>query len=317
MKAVRLKGPAPGAAAGAHRLLIWPRNPVRWRSLARARRVYALDIVWRAARDYANHGGAVYAAAVSYYVLFSLFPLLLLGVAVLGLLVRDPAFQDRVVRAIVTQFPPEVNLRAQVETMVAGVSDSSVTVLGGVGLLTAVWTASGVFGTLRRALNRAFDVPGAQSFIQGKLMDLASVLGVMGLVVLSMAATAVLGLFRALSDAHVAGGLATVGWGLAYFLVPFGLSVVTFLVVYRLFPQRQVRLADLWPGALLAAVGFEVAKAGFGLYVANFGRYQQIYGALGGAVLFLFFVFIVANIVIFAAEVTAELATDRARREGW
>jgi membrane protein len=260
-----------------------------------------MSLLWRAARDYTSHGGAVYAAAMSYYVLFSLFPLLLLGVAVLGLLVRDPAFQERVVSAIVAQFPPEMQLRDQIETVVAGVSDRSITVVG-------------VFGTLRRALNRAFDVPGAQSFVQGKLMDLLSVLGVLGLVLLSIAVSAVLGLLRGRADVYLAGGLATVTWAGVYFLVSFGLSFVTFLVVYRLVPQRRMGVAELWPGALLAALGFEGAKAGFGLYIANFGRYQEVYGALSGAVLFLFFVFVVATIVIFAAEVTAELALDRARR---
>ena len=277
-------------------------------------RVYALDVLWRAATSYAVHGHAVYAAAMSYYVLFSLFPLLIFGVAVLGLLVRDSSVQDPVVTAIINQFPPEVNLRGQVEATVAGVTENYITVLGLVGLLTAVWTASGAFGTLRRALNRAFDVPGAQSFIHGKVVDLASVVGVMGLVALSIAASAVLGLFRTLAGGHGGGLVASAAWGSVYLLVPFGLSFVTFLVAYRLIPHLRVRLSTLWIGALMAAVGFELTKAGFGLYVANFGRSQEVYGALGGAVLFLFFVFVVANIVIFAAEVTSELVKDRAQR---
>jgi membrane protein len=289
-------------------------RPHRW--WVAIRRVSAMDVAWRAAKNYADHGGTIYAAAMSYYVLFSLFPLLLFGVAALGLLVRDPSVQERTVSAIVNQFPPEVNLRNQVEAVVAGVAGRYVTALGLLGGPAAVWTASGVFGTLRRALNRAFDVPGAQSFIHGKVVDLVSVLGVMGLVALSITATAVLGLVRAFADAYVAGLLATVVWGVVYFLVPFGLSFVTFLVVYRLIPNRRVRLSDLWIGALLAAVGFEVAKAGFSLYVANFGRYQEVYGALGGAVLFLFFVYVVSSIVIFAAEVTSELIKDRTGTTG-
>lgn len=122
----------------------------RWRAVVR--RVYVLDVLWRAAANYAEHGGAVYAAAISYYVLFSLFPLLIFAVAALGLLVRDPSIQDRVVSAIINQFPPAVNLRGQVETAVSGVVESSVTVLGLVGLLTAVWTASGAFGALGGAV---------------------------------------------------------------------------------------------------------------------------------------------------------------------
>jgi membrane protein len=234
-------------------------------------------------------------------------------VAALGLLVRDPAIQDRVVTAIVDQFPPEVNLRSQVEAVVSGVAATSVTVLGLVGLLTAVWTASGAFGALRRALNQAFDVPGAQSFVRGKLIDLVGVLGVTVLVLVSIAATALLGVIQMLSDGYAAGSVPDAVWPLMSFLVPFGFSLLTFLLVYRLIPNRRMRLSVLWIGALLAAVGLELAKAGFGLYVATFGRSQEVYGALGGAILFLLFVFVVANIVIIAAEVTAELVKDRDR----
>jgi membrane protein len=98
----------------------------------------------------------------------------------------------------------------------------------------------------------------------------------------------------------------------AYFLVPFALSFVAFLAVYRLVPNRRVRLSHLWVGALLAAVGFEAAKLGCGLYITNFGRYPEVYGTLAGAVLLLFFVFVVATVVIYAAEVTALLGEDHA-----
>ncbi len=281
---------------------------------AGVRRIYVLDLLWRAVADYARHGGGVYAAAVSYYILFSLFPVLILSVAALGLLVRDPGIQEQVVTAIVDQFPPEVNLRTQVEAVVSGVAaSSSITVLSLVGLFTGVWTASGAFGALRRALNQAFDVPSAESFVRGKLVDLLGVLGVMGLVLVSMAAAALLGVIRALSDGFVVGSVPAAVWRLVSFPVPFGLSFLTLLVVYRLIPNRRIRLSMLWVGALLAAVGIELAKAGFGVYVATVGRSQEVYGALGGAILFLLFVFVVANIVIIAAEVTAELVKDRDR----
>ena len=283
----------------------------RYRAVVR--RVYVLDLLWRAVANYAHHGGTVHAAAVSYYVLFSLFPLLVFAVAALGLLVRDPAIQERVVTAIVDQFPSEVNLRSQVEAVVSGVAESSVTVLGLVGLLTAVWTASGAFGALRRALNRAFAVPGAQSFVRGKFVDLLGVLGVTVLVLVSIAAAALLGVVRVFSDGYLVGPVPDAVWRLVSFLVPFGLSFLTLLVVYRLIPHRRIRLSVLSVGALLAAVGIELAKAGFGFYVTTFGRSQEVYGALGGAILFLLFVFVVANIVIIAAEVTAELVKDRDR----
>jgi membrane protein len=65
-------------------------------------------------------------------------------------------------------------------------------------------------------------------------------------------------------------------------------------------------LAHVWPGALLAAVLFEIAKAGFATYLAHFARYQVVYGSLGGVIALLFWVYISANILLYGAEVAAE-----------
>ena len=283
----------------------------RWRGLAQ--RVYILDLLRRATGDFTRHGGSTYAAAMSYYVLLSLFPSLILAVVVLGLLARDPTVQERFVDVILERFPTEVDLRPQVEAVVSGVAETDMGVLGVLSLLGAAGTASGTFGTLRRALNRAFDVPGTRSFIHGKAVDLASTLGVLGLVALSISATTAIGVFRVVADELFGGFLPNLAWAAVYFLLPFGLSFVTFVGVYWLIPNLTVAWSELWIGALLAAVGFEVTKAGFGLYLANFGRYQEVYGALGGAVAFLVFVFVASNIVIFAAEVMSELVKDRRR----
>jgi membrane protein len=279
----------------------------------RARRVYAVDVAWRAVREFQQQEATTAAAAVSYYVLFSLFPLMAVLVAIFGLFVRNQTIQEQVVDAIVDQFPAEVNIRPQVEQVVSGLAQSRSGVVGLVGLLGAAWTASGMFGALRRALNRAFDVPGTRPFLHGKLIDLISILGVLTLALLSIAATTALGTVRVIAGEVLGGALPTVAWTFISALLPLGLSFIMFIAVYRLLPNLTVRLSELWVGALLAAVGFELAKAGFGLYVTNFGRYEEVYGALGGAAVFLLFIFIVTNIVIFAAQVTSELAKDRSR----
>jgi membrane protein len=273
--------------------------------------VYAVDVLWRAAEDHGRQAGATAAAAMSYYALLSLFPLLVAVVAIVGWAIRDPALQAQVVDAIVDQLPSNANLRPQVEAVVGDVARTQNGLLGILGVLGSLWTASGIVGALRRALNRAFDVPGTRSFVHGKALDLLGVLGVLGLSLLSVAATAALGVLRAAADDRFRSAASNLAWALVYLLLPLALSYVTFLVVYRLVPNREVRGAPLWLGASLAAAGFELAKAGFGLYVVNFGRYAEVYGALGGVVAFLVFVFVVANIVIFAAELTAELLADR------
>lgn len=283
----------------------------RW--MESARRIYAVDVIWRAGENFSRQGDATYAAAVSYYALFSIFPLLIVAVSIFGLVIRDPATRDRVVDAILDQLPAQANLRTQVEEVIEDVAGTSGSITGLAGIIAALWTASGMFGALRRGLNRAFDVPGTRPFLHGKLMDLAGVLGVLSLGALSVAATAILTLVRTLSDDVISGPIAQLAWSVAIILLPFALSFITFVVVYRMIPNRAVTSAAVWPGAALAAVGFELAKAGFGLYVANFSRYQEVYGALGGAVAFMFFVFLVSNIVLFGAEVSSELIKDQAQ----
>lgn len=278
----------------------------------RALRVRAVDVAWRAFGSFRANGDTMYAAAISYYVLFSLFPLLIVAVAVFGLVVRDQELETRAVDAIVDQIPEEIDLRDQVQETVQGVTRSNNGLLGLAGLLGAAWTASGMFGALRRALNRAFEVPGSRPFLRAKLLDLAGVLGVMALALLSVTASAALGVARAVANGLFAGLVPNVLWALLYLLVPLAISFLTFLLVYRVVPSRTLGVSQLWAGALVAAAAFEAAKAGFGLYLANFGRYQEVYGALGGVVAFLFFVFLASSILLYGAELASTMARDRA-----
>src|SRR5690606_38189465 len=130
------------------------------------------------------------------------------------------------------------------------------------------WTASGMFSGLRRALNRAFGVPMGRSFVRGRLLDLAGVAAVSLLILLSTVATAALGLFRAIASDRFDHPFENIVWGAVYLLVPLSTSFCVFLVLYRVGPNLRLRFRDIWLGALVAAIGFEAAKAGMGIYLA-------------------------------------------------
>lgn len=286
------------------------KRPLKLR-LRGARRVYAIDVLWRTYRRFVANQGTVYAAAVSYYALFSLFPLLIFLVTVFGFVIRDPADQQRVTNLITAQIPAEVNLRRQVQQMVASIATTNSGLLGVVALIGAAWTASGMFGAMRRALNRTFGVPAARSYIHGRLLDLASVVAVTALILLSTALTAGLGIIRAIAANRFNSVLLNLAWGVVYFCLPFATSFSVFLLMYRMVPNLRLKIRDLWVSALAAAVGFEAAKGGISLYVARFGQFNRIYGTLGGIVAFMLFVFLVVNIIIFSAGIASELAKDR------
>ena len=88
--------------------------------------------------------------------------------------------------------------------------------------------------------------------------------------------------------------------------IPLAISFVTFLVLYRFGPKKHNRFRDVWPGALLAALGFEALKFGYAIYATNFATFDVVYGALGGVLLFMFFTYLCAYVFLMGAELAAE-----------
>lgn len=282
------------------------------RRLVSARHSYLLDILLRTYHAFVRNQGTIFAAAISYYVLFSLFPLAILLVAIFGLFIRSPVEQIRATNMIAEQFPSGVTLYQQVARAVTAVAHGKSGIVGLLAFAGLAWTASSMFGALRRALNHTFRVTVSRSYIHGRAWDMLTMLAVTILLALSVGLTAGLGLARSLASDHFHGVLLNVGWAVVFFSLPLVTSFAVFLLTFRMVPNHTLTVRDLWVGALIAAVGFELAKLGFSLYVAKFGQYREIYGPLGGVVIFLFFVYLAANVVIFAAGISAELAIDRA-----
>ncbi len=284
--------------------------------MARLKRMYAVDVLTRAYSQYSTNRGSIYAAAVTYYVIFSLFPLLIFLVAVFGMVVHDPDSQTRMVNNIMQQIPQALKFRSEVQDIISGVASTQNGLVGLFGVAGLVWTASGMFSALRKALNNAFDVESSRGFVRGRTMDVLSVMAVLVLSLLSVALTTAIGVFRALSDELFRGVLVNIGWGALYFFLPLAVSWCVVFATYRWVPNHSLSRRDLWFGALLAAIGFELAKAGFGLYLANFSHYSEVYGTLGGVVAFMFFIYLVSNVVIFGAELSSELAKDNRKKRG-
>lgn len=283
------------------------------RRLEQVRRIRVVDVLVRAWGDFSRGDGSVYAAAMTYYVLLSLFPFLIFVVSVFGLVARDPEVQERVVAEVIDQLPPGVNLDTQIESVVSGVAGANSGLLGLIGIMGSIWTASAVFGAMRRALNRAFNVPQARAFIHGRLRDIASIFVVVLLITTSLVLTATLRIVHAVASDWFGDWLVNLGWWVISVLAPLVVSFTVFMLIYRWIPNHTLRARDLWIGALISSLGFELGKNLFSLYLASFGQYDEVYGALGGAMAFLFFVFIMSNLVIFAADVNSEVAKDRGR----
>ena len=266
----------------------------------------------RSAVEYVRDDCGHLAAAISYYTLFSVFPLLIFAVAVAGLLIQDRGVQQDIVDEVLKNVPlSEGEGRDSVTNAVRDVAGNTSGALGIVALLGMAWAGSSLFGAVRRALNTAFDDrEPKRPFFQQKAIDLALVLAVAIFFLASIGATAFLRIVRTNSArlgtlgnaADSAGPL----WDLASYAIPLAFSVIAFTAVYCLVPSRLRSPRDVWPGALVAALVFEAAKLGFSVYIENFTHYNLVMGSLGAVAVFLLWIYVSANIMLFGAEVASE-----------
>lgn len=275
---------------------------VRRRSLPAWR--IGLGVLRCAVLSFVEDGCSQHAAAISYFALFSLFPLVLLATALFGIVLRNEELQARVVDAIVSEIPVQA---PNVANSLRALADLGPT-LSIVSLLGALLSSSALATAVRSALDVAFSVQRGRPFVRAKLVDYVVVLTAGALLLSSTIATTGWQIVQAQADSRLSavGGQLSWLWSAGAFAIPPLLAFLTFLLLYRVLPHRAARLLHVWPGALLAAVAFELTKAGFATYVASFSNYQVVYGSLGGVIALLFWVYVSANILLFGAEVSAE-----------
>lgn len=257
----------------------------------------------RAVEGFTGAGGTRLAAAISYYALLSLFPLAILLVAAGSLVFDEAEARARVADRIAEALPLTQGGAAEVRDLLAGAARNSAVGLAGLaGLAGLLWSASGMMGALRAGLTAVSGPEPGRPFLRGKLVDLAMVAGV-GLLLL---ASAVLTVTARVAQEQVLDRIGVPGAGtLVGIALPIALAAATLLILIRLVPASPPG----WPGTWRAAAGGGVAlwalATGFGIYVANFGRYDAIYGSLGTVVALMVFIWLASMVALLAAAAAA------------
>lgn len=261
---------------------------------------------------YLDHNGPDRAAAIAYYTLLSLLPLLIFLISV-GVVLSgsfDMAFQGTLQLFHGVMVP----LSDQAVAALRGFVERAVR-LRWPGILLLAWTSRRIFGSLLSALESIFEAP-ARGFARGNFFSFALVLVTGILLLASIAVTTLVAAFlgfvrRAVQPMDLApsGGLTFVLSELAAVAV----AMAFFFVVYRFFPRRMVAVPARFAlaGALIATVLWEIAKFGFAFYVRNLARYAGLYGALEGIIVLAVWLEISASIVLFGAENVAILVSSR------
>jgi membrane protein len=247
-------------------------------------------------------------AAIAYYTLFSLPPLLVILVGVAGAVFGPDAVQEQItsqVGGLVGEQGGE-----EIETMIRNAGDlGGGSLLGKVlGLLALVFGATGAFAQLQQSLNRAWEVrpdpseSGVKNFIGKRVLSFGMVLTIAFLLVVSLAVSALLsGLFTQVESAIGPVG-AVFAW-IGQLLVSLGIFTLLFAAIFKLLPDADVTWRDVWVGAFATAVLFVVGKFLIGFYLGR-SNPGDAYGAAGSVVVILVWLYYTSLILLAGAEFT-------------
>lgn len=252
------------------------------------------------------------AAGVAFYGFLALFPAIIAGVLLYGL-VASPETVARQSDDLTDALP------ADAASLVSGQMESITSTAGGslgIGLVIAVvvalWSASGGIGNLVTAVNQAFRCEETRGFVRRKALALGLTLGAIVFLGIAIALVAVApAVLDSLDDVAPLRWLIEIGRWIVLFAVIAG----ALTILYRVAPDRAASPAR--SGVLVATVIFLVASVGFSLYVDNFGSYGKTYGALAGVVALLLWLWVSAYAVLFGASLEGVLAeSEDVRTDG-
>jgi membrane protein len=268
-------------------------------------------VLKRAWREFSDDKVTDWAAALTYYGVLSIFPMLLALISLLGLFGQSATqpLLDNI--STIAPGPAKDIVTQAIQNLQK--SQGSAGVMFFVGLALALWSASGYVGAFMRASNDIWDVEEGRP--AWKTIPLR--VGVTGLllVLLTISALAVVltgPLANSIGDIVGLGSAAVTAWDIAKW--PVLILVVSFMIALLYYATPNVKHPKFqWvsPGSILAVVVWIAASALFAFYVANFGSYNKTYGALGGVIVFLTWLWITNNVILLGAEVNAEMERGR------
>jgi membrane protein len=257
-----------------------------------------------------------WAAALTYYAVLSLFPGIIVLTAILGLLGPN-AIQTVIdnVNQVVPGQGKDILVGAIKE--LAG-SRSLAGPLAIIGLLGALWSASGYVGAFMRASNSIYGMPEGRPIWKTIPLRIALTVGIVVLLAAcALGVVATGSIARRIGDLIGLGSTGVLVWEIAKWPVIALLVSLAFALLYWAGPNvRQPGFKWLTPGGLVAVVLWVLASAGFALYIANFGSYNKTYGSLAGVIVFLVWLWISNLAVLLGAELDAEVARGRTIEAG-
>jgi membrane protein len=242
------------------------------------------------------------AASMAYYIFFSLFPLLLVSIAVVSSVLKDTTNQQQVLDMLLQAFPFSQDLIADNIEQVLSARGS----VGLIGLIGLAWSASGGFAVVTRNINRAWPNTKIRNFIKMRLVSLTMLVAMIG----GLISMFVFNTVRSLLPETInnAAEKASAMQGFPNILVG-SLLFASLLILYWWLPRTKVRWKEAAWGAGVSALGISIVTSGFTWYLeSGLSNYNLVYGSLGAIVALLFWIYLLSLIILAGAHLSAAIA---------
>jgi membrane protein len=272
----------------------------------------AWSVLTQAVKRYSEVQASEAAAAVAYYTLFSLFPLLLFLVAIASSVLDNPEIQAQILDSIGELLPTSQELVQNNIEQALRVRGT----VGTVGMIGLLWSATAVFSILTQNISEAWNDAQPRNFLKLRLMALTIVGSMVALLIMAQTFSTIVKLFSQL-DIPVWGTVPidetffrrhVLLWG------PRFIIFVAFWLMYWWGPNTRVRWQEAAWGAGTTTVAWELLKTVFAWYIASgFARQQLVYGSLGAVVALMLWIFLSAQIILFGAHISAAIGYKRQR----
>lgn len=263
-------------------------------------------------RIFDRHKLTTNAAAISFFFLLSMVPLLFIVISIVASFVQSPEEAERFILSYAIERVPESARQFILDMIIKSNLIHNVKSLmenrGWVGLVSIgalLWTSSGAFAAIEDAMTTIFGVKGRNYFVS-RLVEMSMVLITGSLFMLSNMVNAIVETLKQ-SKVNMAGvdfsNLPYV-WELTTDVLPYVVTVAMFYIIYKILPKTQIYVRAALIGALVAGVLLELTIYGFAYYVKNFAEYDAFYGSVAGIVVTIFSVYLASIILLIGAEVT-------------
>jgi len=261
---------------------------------------------WRGVGELYNSEGLTHAASIAYYALLSLFPFLLLVLSILGSVTADADARDAVIRFVFEYFPRQFDFMTGQLDAFRGQTFR----LGVGGLLVLTWASLGVFNAISSAIDHAWGVERRRSFLMHRLMSFLMMVSAGAIFILAL----ILASLARIAESNWFWGILSQSPWLAWLssvTANHGATALLICCVALLFyfiPNTEMRFRWVWPGAIVTGLLWRGALSGFSWYARDLAAWNAIHGSITTVVVFLFWVYISAVILLYGVEMTAAYA---------